>query len=277
MKAAALTLLGAVAVALVVFSAPVAADAGGPPLVPSQNATVNETPDEDPSVDETVGERPSTPETPPTERRAPTESTPSDDAPSDGDDSNDAGEPDAIQDGTTTATSNGESDVAPGQQLAGAVGAQGAAVQGELWNRTLSERLASASTPDERAQVLADEVETIREYVDALESVRENLTSAWERDRISEGEFRASLSTFVVRARTVERRANRTAAAVAELPRDVRSEYGLSVAEVRNLSVRAHQLYQFEDETAQQVVEETLRNRSRLAEAAPGSERNAGP
>ena len=174
----------------------------------------------------------------------------------------------ATPDETTNETTTEDDGVSPGQQLAGAVGAQGAAVEGELWNRTLSERLANATTPEERGRVLADEVETIESYVAALDSARENLTAAWEAGEISEGEYRASLSSFVVRARTVERRADRTAEAVGDLPRDVREEYDLSEREVEELSERAHELYQFDDEIAQEVVEETLDDESENRDAS---------
>ena len=163
--------------------------------------------------------------------------------------------------------------VSPGQQLAGAVGAQGASVQGELWNRTLSARLANATTADERAEVIADEVETIETYVGDLEAVRKNLTGAWEAGELSEGEYRASLSSFVVRAYSVEHRANRTARAAERLPDGVAERHGIEVAHVRNLSERAHDLYQFEDPIAQEVANETLSNQSALAGVLPEGER----
>ena len=161
----------------------------------------------------------------------------------------------------------------PGQQLAGAVGAQAASVQGELWNRTLTERLANATTADERAEVLAEEVEVLETYVDALEGVRGNLTAAWDNRTISEGQYRASLSAFVIRAAMVERRANRTARAAERLPGSVRERYDVNVTHIRNLAERAHGFYQFEGPIARQVVNETLSNRSALVNESPRGER----
>lgn len=163
--------------------------------------------------------------------------------------------------GEETTTENNSS-VAPGQQLAGAVGAQGASVEGELWNRSLSERLDNATTDAERAEVLADEIETIETYVEALEEVRANLTEAWERDEISEGEYRASLSGFVVRARSVELRANRTVRAAEDLSPAMRDAHEVNVTHARTLEDRAYDLYQFEDEVSQEVANETLENES---------------
>lgn len=166
---------------------------------------------------------------------------------------------------TTTNESANATTIPPGQQLAGVVGAQEAAVEGELWNRTLSERLANASSAEERAELLAEEVETIETYVETLESVRTNLTDAWEDGELSEGEYRTSLSGFVVRARTVEIRANRTVSAIEELPLSVREDEELNATAVQNLCERAHALYQFEDEVGQEVVEQTLGNETKLA------------
>ncbi len=150
--------------------------------------------------------------------------------------------------------------VSPGQQLTGAVGAQGASVQGELLNRSLSGRLANATTPDRRAAVVADEAESLSAYLDALDGVRTNLTEAWERDELSEGEYRAALTEFVVRARTVERRANRTARAAEELPESARRAYAINASRIWDLGAQARALYQFEGEIAREVVNETLDN-----------------
>lgn len=167
--------------------------------------------------------------------------------------------PSPWQDETTT---ENNSSVAPGQQLAGAVGAQGASVESELWDRSLSERLDDATSDAERAAVLAEEIETIETYVEALEGVRANLTAAWERDEISEGEYRSSLSGFVVRARSVELRANRTVNASEELSPAMRDAHDVNATHARNLSDRAADLYQFEDEIGEEVANETLENES---------------
>jgi hypothetical protein len=166
--------------------------------------------------------------------------------------------------------------VSPGQQLAGAVGAQAASVQGELWNRTLSDRLANATTADQRAEVIDDETETIETYVETLEGVRANVTGAWESGEMAEGEYRATLSGFVVRAHTVERRARRTARAAERLPAGVRADHDVNVTHIRTLAERAHDLYQFEDPIAQAVANETLGNQSALVGVPPEGQRTNG-
>lgn len=187
---------------------------------------------------------------------------------------------DVGQDGTPpwpnneTTTEDNTSDVSPGQQLAGAVGAQGASVEGEIWNRTLSERLANATTDDERAEVVTDEVELLEVSIEHLEGVRANLTEAWEDDEISEGEYRASLSEFVVRARTVERRANQTVRAAEDLPARVRDDHDINVTYIEALSEQASDLYEFEGGIAQEVANETLSNQSAESEGAGESRRS---
>lgn len=263
MNTSAVTLLGVLAVGLLVVtaSAGAAAASGEPPTSPNQTAASDgtTTPDDAPPGQQPTTTTTTTTADDATSGQQPTPTTTTTTTTTTADDASLERQP------TTTAEDDG---VSPGQQLSGAVGAQGAAVEGELWNRTLSERLANATTPEERASVLADEVETIEAYIESLESARANLTSAWNAGEISESEYRASLSSFVVRARTVERRADRTAEAVGDLPADVRAEYGLSEREVLGLSERAHQLYQFEDEIAQEVVAETLNDESENRDAS---------
>lgn len=158
----------------------------------------------------------------------------------------------------------------PGQQLAGAVGAQGATVEGELWNRSLSARLANATSDAERASVLADELSTLGTYVEWLEGVRSNLTEARDDRELSEGEYRTSVSELVIRARGVELRANRTATAAEELSPGMRELYGVNATRAENISVRAHDLYQFEDEVGREVANETLDNGTDGAELPVG-------
>ncbi|WP_128476227.1 DUF7096 domain-containing protein [Halorussus pelagicus] len=155
--------------------------------------------------------------------------------------------------------------LSPGQRLTGAVGAQGASVQGELLNRSLSERLANATTPAQRAQVVADENESLAAYLDALEGVRENITTAWEADDLSEGRYRAALAEFVVRARTVELRANRTARAAEELPESVRETHAINATRIRDLGERARELYRFEEPIAREVANQTVENNGERA------------
>ncbi|USZ67695.1 hypothetical protein NGM10_13285 [Halorussus salilacus] len=156
--------------------------------------------------------------------------------------------------------------VSPGQQLAGAVGTQGASVEGELWNRTLSDRLENATTRAERAEVLAEEIAAVELYVEALEGVRANVTVAWDEGELSEGEYRASVSELVVRARVVEMRANRTIGAAEELSPGMRATYDVNVTHARTLENRSVDLYRFEDEVGRDAANETLDNESAESE-----------
>jgi len=165
--------------------------------------------------------------------------------------------PDPRWPGQETASENNTT-VSPGQHLAGAVGAQGATVEGELWNRSLSERLANATSDADRARVLADEIETIGTYVERLEAIRTNLTEARDARELSEGEYRTSVSELAIRARGVEVRANRTVRAAEALPSVMREAYEVNVTRARNLSARARALYQFDDEVGREVANETL-------------------
>ncbi|WP_435175350.1 DUF7096 domain-containing protein [Halorussus sp. AFM4] len=178
-----------------------------------------------------------------------------------------------------TNESNGTS-VSPGQQLAGAVGAQGASLGGELWNRTLADRLSNATTPGERAAVVADENETLTEYIERLAGVRANLTEEWADGDISEGQYRTSLAAFVVRARTAELRANQTARAAANLSASVRERYGINATHVRHLADRARALYQFDGPIGSQVANETLATQRALVAGngtvLAGANRTAG-
>jgi hypothetical protein len=153
-------------------------------------------------------------------------------------------------------------EVSPGQQLAGAVGAQGASVRGELWNRTLTERLDNATGPEERAEVVIEETELLNASVEMLNESRENLTEAWEDGELTEGEYRAGLSEFVVHAYAVERRANQTVRAAEDLPGRTRDRADVNLTRIRTLEERAGELYEFDGEIAHEVANETLDDQS---------------
>ena len=158
--------------------------------------------------------------------------------------------------------SDNATEVSPGQQLAGAVGAQGASVRGELWNRTLTERLDNATGPSERAEIVINETELLNDSVAALNESRENLTEDWADGELTEGEYRTALSEFVVHAYAVERRANRTVRAAEELSGRTRDRTDVNLTRIRNLEEQAGELYEFDDDLAQEVANETLANQS---------------
>jgi hypothetical protein len=153
-------------------------------------------------------------------------------------------------------------EISPGQELAGAVGAQGASVQGELWNRTLAERLDNASTPAQRAEVVADEVKLLNASIVSLEASRENLTDAWDDGELTESEYRAALSRFVVHATAVEHRANQTVRTAEDLPERTREVNDVSLREIRDLEARAEALTEFEGEISREVANETATEES---------------
>ncbi|MFC7172556.1 hypothetical protein ACFQL0_02585 [Haloplanus litoreus] len=88
----------------------------------------------------------------------------------------------AAENGTTTSTSDAGANesVAPGQQLAGVVGVQGAEIESEIGERSFSTRVSRAESNTSKAAVVATEVNQARDRLASLRERQERLREAYQ-------------------------------------------------------------------------------------------------
>lgn len=135
-----------------------------------------------------------------------------------------------------------DGDDQPGARFAGVVGVQGAEVEGELAERSLEKRLNRSTSNSSKAAVVVEEADRIEAKLDELEARRENVTEAYENGELTKAQYQAKLASIAAASEALERLANTTSAAAAELPEEALRERGANVSEVRALADRASEL-----------------------------------
>lgn len=148
----------------------------------------------------------------------------------------------SLDTGTTQQTEVTNESLLPGERLAGAVSAQQAELGGELAERSFGLQLAAASGNATRAGVLATQFNNTEQRLAALEERLEVLTDRRETGEIGPGRYAAETARIEAERRSLQRLANYTARAAAELPADVREQSGVNVTAIRTLSERASEL-----------------------------------
>ncbi|WP_121820848.1 hypothetical protein [Halostella salina] len=127
--------------------------------------------------------------------------------------------------------------VAPGEQLAGVVGAQGAAVDGEISERAF--RVGANRSPAGPAAVVDERLPELEQRLAELEQRRAALTAAHENGTIGEGEYRARMATLAAETRNVRHMANVSADLAASGPGALSQERS---ERIRTLRTRAGNL-----------------------------------
>ena len=149
----------------------------------------------------------------------------------------------------------------PGQELANVVGAQESVVAREIERRGFNATLENASSPGERATVVATELERIDVRLTDLENCQEALVTAREEGDLTAEEYRQRTSTLEPKIEDVRERLNRTAEAADELPRQMRERNDIGEQRFENLTKRAEDIEAFVDRP-ERAIESTDRDQA---------------
>lgn len=135
-----------------------------------------------------------------------------------------------------------EGDVAPGERMAGVVGAEQAAVEGEVAARAFERRLAVANSSSARADVVGSKVEDLQGRLAELSDRDAELHRAHENGTLSTGEYRARLARLYAEQRALQRLTNRTERVARGLPERALRQQGVNVTTLRTLRSQARNL-----------------------------------
>lgn len=135
----------------------------------------------------------------------------------------------------------------PGQELANVVGAQESVVAREIERRGFNATLANASSPGERATVVATELERIDVRLTSLENCREALVTARESGDLSAAEYRERAGTLEPEIEDVSDRLNRASEAASDLPSQLRERNDIDEERFETLESRLSDLETFVD------------------------------
>ncbi|MFB6123549.1 MAG: hypothetical protein ABEJ78_08830, partial [Haloferacaceae archaeon] len=134
----------------------------------------------------------------------------------------------------TTGAPDNASDVKPGHRFAGVVGVQQAEIEGEMEERTFGVRVTNA-TNETKADVVAAEVNQLRERLRELRAQREQLREARANGTISEGTYRSRMAIVLAKTRTTTRMLSASEAVSRTLPAAALEAHGVSTDEIQRL------------------------------------------
>lgn len=134
------------------------------------------------------------------------------------------------------------SEVAPGERMAGVVGAERASVESEVAVRAFDRRVATANSSRAKARVVGGQVANLQERLDELGAERAELERARENGTLSTGEYRARLAHLYAEERALQRLANRTERTARGLPAETLREQGVNVTAIQHLRANARNL-----------------------------------
>ena len=146
-----------------------------------------------------------------------------------------------VADGADQVAAN-DSGVAPGERMAGVVGAERASVESEVAVRAFDRRVAAADSSRAKARVVVGQLDDLHERLDELDAARAELERARENGTLSRGEYRARLARLYAEERALRRLANRTEHTARGLPAETLREQGVNVTAIEHLRADARNL-----------------------------------
>ena len=168
-----------------------------------------------------------------------------------------------------------DSGVAPGERMAGVVGAERASVESEVAVRAFDRRVAAADSSRAKARVVVGQLDDLHERLDELDAERAELERARENGTLSRGEYRARLARLYAEERALRRLANRTEHTARGLPAETLREQGVNVTAIERLRADARNLTGPEVATMARSI--AGRSVGRPAGAGPPDNRTRGP
>lgn len=135
-----------------------------------------------------------------------------------------------------------DGEAAPGEQLAGVVGVQGAELDGELDQRAFGIQFAQAADNETRADVVADRIGSVDDRLDELQERKETLEERYEAGEIPEGKYRAEMAKVAAEIQMLSQATNQTERAAGSVPAGLLEERGVDADAIQRLKQKASDL-----------------------------------
>jgi len=139
-------------------------------------------------------------------------------------------------------TAGNETGMAPGERMAGVVGAEQAAVESEVAVRAFGQRVAAANSSTAKARVVGMQADGLQARLDELDAERAELEQAHENGTLSTGQYRARLAKLYAEQRALQRLTNQTEQVARDLPEQALQDQGVNASAIRTLKSRARNL-----------------------------------
>lgn len=131
---------------------------------------------------------------------------------------------------------------APGEQLSGVVGVQGAELDGALDQRAFGIQFSQAADNDTKAAVLADRLQTVEQQLAELRDRKATLEAQRDTGEITDGKYRAEMAKVATQIRVLSAATNQTEQAAGNVPAAALEGRGVNATAIQTLRDRASEL-----------------------------------
>jgi hypothetical protein len=143
---------------------------------------------------------------------------------------------------TALQTEANATDLAPGQRLAGVIGANQAEFEGTIELRAYGFAYANARSNASKARVVGERLRLVEQRLTELEERRESLEQARANGTISEGEYRSRVTALTARSNQLRAILNASETHAAQLPESVLVANDVNTTAITTLRERADNL-----------------------------------
>lgn len=148
-----------------------------------------------------------------------------------------------VQIGAQSESQNGASErFAPGERVAGAIGAERADLDGEVGARSFGVALSRAETNESAAGVVADRLDRIRTRLATLEERNATLAERYEDGSLSRGAYAVRVAALEAERGSLARQLDATETAVDRLPAAALEGNVVNASAIEQLRTRADEL-----------------------------------
>lgn len=137
---------------------------------------------------------------------------------------------------------NGSDPVLPGERFSGVTGSEGATIGADIQTRAYALQLSNATTANATAAIIAAQLNSSEQRLDALRERKAELEAAYENDSVSRGEYRSQMAVLAVEIRQVSKMANQSETASAGLPEETLEANGVNTSAIQTLEANASSL-----------------------------------
>lgn len=131
---------------------------------------------------------------------------------------------------------------APGEQLSGVVGVQGAELDGALDQRAFGIQFSQAADNNTKAAILADRLQSVEQRLADLRDRKATLEAQRDRGEITDGKYRAEMAKVATQLEVLSRATNQTEQAAGNVPSAALEQRGVNATAIQTLRDRASEL-----------------------------------
>lgn len=145
-------------------------------------------------------------------------------------------------DAETNETDSGNNGMSLGQRISGMVAMEKENIKGEIDQAGFKARLAQADSDEERAEIIAEQLDETNKSVSELKEEREEIREQYKNGNISESEYTTKMATLSAKIDNAEEMTNESEDATEGIPNETLEANGVNASAIQQLKNNAQNM-----------------------------------